>query len=97
MPYQPDVIGAVKGDGGPFVYRLGGNSCLSGDYMGLWSFDHELKEGERIIFEDMIHYTTVKTTLFNGIQHPAIGMWTADANAIIFKEFGYEDYRNRMC
>jgi carboxynorspermidine decarboxylase len=97
MPYQPDVVGAKKGDDGPFVYRLGGNSCLSGDYIGTWSFDHELKEGERIIFEDMIHYTTVKTTMFNGIQHPAIGMWTEDANAVIFREFSYPDYRDRMC
>lgn len=64
------------GDAGPYVYRLGGNSCLSGDYMGLWSFDHELQIGERIVFEDMIHYTTVKTNMFNGIHHPAIAMWT---------------------
>ena len=58
MPYQPAVRGAETGDGGAYVYRLGGNSCLSGDYMGLWSFDHELHIGERIVFEDMIHYTT---------------------------------------
>lgn len=60
MPYQPAVRGAVMGEEGPFVYRLGGNSCLSGDYMGSWSFDHELQAGERIVFEDMIHYTMVK-------------------------------------
>lgn len=97
MPYQPDVRGAVKGSEGQYVYRLGGNSCLSGDFIGSWSFDHELQIGERIIFEDMIHYTTVKTTMFNGIQHPALAMWTSEGKAVIFKEFGYSDYRNRMC
>jgi carboxynorspermidine decarboxylase len=97
MPYQPDIVGAEKGDGGKYVYRMGGNSCLSGDYVGSWSFDHELQIDERIIFEDMIHYTTVKTSMFNGIHHPAIGMWTKDKNAVIFKHFVYEDYRDRMC
>ena len=96
MPYQPAVRGAEMGDAGPYVYRLGGNSCLSGDYMGLWSFDHELQIGERIIFEDMIHYTTVKTNMFNGIHHPAIAMWTKEGKAEVFKQFSYEDYRGRM-
>jgi carboxynorspermidine decarboxylase len=96
MPYQPEVRGAKLGNGGPYVYRLGGNSCLSGDYMDAWSFDKELKVGERIVFEDMIHYTTVKTTMFNGIPHPAIAMWTKEGAARIFREFTYEDYRNRM-
>ncbi len=97
MPYQPEVRGAEMGDNGQgHVYRLGGNSCLSGDYMGFWSFDHELEVGERIIFEDMIHYTTVKTSMFNGIHHPAIAMWTHDGKAEVFKEFTYEDYRDRM-
>ena len=96
MPYQPAVRGAKMGQEGPYVYRLGGNSCLSGDYMGLWSFDHELQLGERVVFEDMIHYTMVKTNMFNGIHHPAIGMWTQDGKAEIFKEFSYEDYRDRM-
>lgn len=97
MPYQPAVRGSRKGDGGPYVYRLGGNSCLSGDYMGMWSFDHELRIGERIIFEDMIHYTMVKTNMFNGIHHPAIAMWTKEEKAEIFKHFAYEDFRIRMC
>ena len=69
MPYQPAVRGAEMGNEGKYIYRLGGNSCLSGDYMGLWSFDHELQIGERIVFEDMIHYTMVKTNMFNGIHH----------------------------
>ena len=97
MPYQPVVRGAVMGDtGGKHVYRLGGNSCLSGDYMGFWSFDHELEIGERVVFEDMIHYTMVKTTMFNGIHHPAIGMWTSNGEARVFRQFVYEDYRDRM-
>lgn len=78
------------------LYRLGGNSCLSGDFMGFWSFDHKLQVGEEIIFEDMIHYTTVKTNMFNGIPHPAIGMLKTDGTLEILRDFGYEDYRNRM-
>ena len=96
MPYQPAVRGAEMGDAGPYVYRLGGNSCLSGDYIGFWSFDHELRLGERIVFEDMIHYTTVKTNMFNGIHHPAIALWTKEGRAVLYRQFSYEDYRNRM-
>lgn len=96
MPYQPAIRGAQMGEQGPYIYRMGGNSCLSGDYMGYWSFDHELKIGEQIIFEDMIHYTTVKTNMFNGIHHPAIAMWSKNGEAKIFKVFSYEDYRDRM-
>ena len=96
MPYQPVITGAVFGDEGPYVYRLGGNSCLSGDYIGYWSFDHPLQIGELIVFEDMIHYTTVKTNMFNGIPHPSIGLWTSDDRAIIYRNFTYEDYKNRM-
>ena len=105
MPYYPDVRGAehVDMDGDacvdpqtPFLYRLGGNSCLSGDFMASWQFDHELKVGEEVIFEDMIHYTTVKTCMFNGISHPALGMLHEDGNVEILRTFGYEDYRNRM-
>jgi carboxynorspermidine decarboxylase len=102
MPYYPDVRGAehvepASGDCPPdAVYRLGGNSCLSGDFMGYWQFDHELQVGEEVIFEDMIHYTTVKTNMFNGISHPAIGMLHMDGKLEILREFGYEDYRDRM-
>ena len=96
MPYQPVITGARFDSEGPYVYRMGGNSCLSGDFIGDWSFDHPLKVGELIVFEDMIHYTTVKTTMFNGIQHPALGFWTSDGRAQIFREFSYEDYKNRM-
>jgi carboxynorspermidine decarboxylase len=98
MPYYPDVRNAehVEDQSSPFTYRLGGNSCLSGDFMGNWRFDHELKVGEEVIFEDMIHYTTVKTNTFNGITHPSIGMLRCDGKLEILRCFGYEDYRNRM-
>ena len=105
MPYQPTVRGAetLEPDAvkhaapGDFVYRLGGNSCLSGDFMGAWRFDHPLVPGERIIFEDMIHYTTVKTNMFNGIPHPSIAMLHSDGTLEYYRHFGYADYRNRMC
>ena len=79
-----------------FVYRLGGNSCLSGDFMEYWQFDHELQVGEEVIFEDMIHYTTVKTNMFNGVRHPSIGMLHEDGKLEILREFDYSDYKNRM-
>lgn len=106
MPYMPEVRGAeiIEADdnaqlsvlNSSFVYRLGGNSCLSGDFMSSWRFDHELKVGEEVIFEDMIHYTTVKTCMFNGISHPALAMLHKDGKMEILRRFGYEDYRNRM-
>ena len=103
MPYYPDVRGAVCVEDTPdlntqvsCLYRLGGNSCLSGDFMGYWQFDHELQVGEQIVFEDMIHYTTVKTNTFNGITHPSIGMLHADGTLEILRRFTYEDYRSRM-
>ena len=79
-----------------WLYRLGGNSCLSGDFMGLWQFDHELAVGEQIVFEDMIHYTTVKTNTFNGITHPSLTMLRADGTLQLLRCFTYEDYRHRM-
>jgi carboxynorspermidine decarboxylase len=96
MPYKPMVLGASDETEGKPTYRLGGNSCLSGDFMGNWSFDQELKVGEKIVFNDMIHYTMVKTTTFNGIQHPSIGIWNDKAGLKIVKEFSYEDYKNRL-
>ncbi len=104
MPYQPTVRGAetlpaeavatAKEDEN--IYRLGGNSCLSGDYMGSWRFDHPLQIGERIVLEDMIHYTMVKTNMFNGIHHPSIAIWHTDNTLEVYKTFRYEDYRDRM-
>lgn len=99
MPYQPAIRGAVMEPDethsyGP--YRVGGNSCLSGDFMGDWYFDHEPEVGERLIFEDMIHYTTVKTTMFNGITHPSIYLLHSDGEAELLRKYGYEDYKSRM-
>lgn len=105
MPYKPVVRGAKIVDiddsnsqleDSLYIYRLGGNSCLSGDFMGSWQFDHELKVGENIIFEDMLHYTTVKTNMFNGISHPAIGLLHLNGELEILREFAYEDYKYRM-
>jgi carboxynorspermidine decarboxylase len=100
MPYQPDVRNAESVELGkatePCTYRLGGNSCLSGDFMGSWRFDKELQVGDEVIFEDMIHYTTVKTNTFNGITHPSIGMLHEDGTMEVLRRFGYEDYLNRM-
>ena len=99
MPYMPEVRGAKAVDAdspGEHVYRLGGNSCLSGDFMASWRFDHELRVGERVIFEDMLHYTTVKTNTFNGISHPAIALLGSDGKLRMLRQFGYEDYRDRM-
>jgi carboxynorspermidine decarboxylase len=97
MPYKPIIVGAGDETVGKPTYRMGGNSCLSGDYAGSWSFDHKLKVGEKIVFNDMIHYTMVKTTMFNGVQHPNIGMWTLNNSFKLFRTFNYNDYRDRMC
>lgn len=103
MPYNPNVRGAIhvseyseNSEYSEYTYRLGGNSCLAGDFMASWQFDHELQVGDEVIFEDMIHYTTVKTNMFNGISHPAIGMLHVDGTLEILRQYGYEDYRNRM-
>jgi carboxynorspermidine decarboxylase len=98
MPYKPRIRGAYQEPvAGKPTYRMGGNSCLSGDFMGDWSFDEPLQVGDRIIFEDMIHYTMVKTTFFNGVTHPSVGLWSRDGRFILYRRFGYEDYKNRMC
>ena len=96
MPYKPAIVGAHEPAEGEKRWRMGGTSCLAGDYCGDWAFDHELKVGERIVFEDMIHYTMVKTTMFNGVAHPAIVIARRDGRIDVIREFGYEDFRNRM-
>ena len=98
MPYRPVVVGAevVDEEKGPNVYRLGGNSCLSGDFMGAWRFEKPLCVGDEIVFEDMIHYTTVKTTLFNGVRHPALALRRSDGRIELLRRFDYADYRDRM-
>lgn len=104
MPYHPAVRGArtladddaAGHETEACVYRLGGNSCLSGDFMGYWQFDAPLVPGDTIIFEDMIHYTTVKTNMFNGIPHPALAMLHSDGTVETLRTYTYEDYRDRM-
>ncbi len=97
MPYKPVIRNAYQEpiEGKP-TYRIGGNSCLSGDFMGDWSFDKPLEIGDTIIFEDMIHYTIVKTNMFNGIPHPALVLKHINGETEVLREFGYEDYKNRM-
>jgi len=96
MPYKPAIIGALEPTTGKPTYRMGGNSCLSGDFYGDWSFEKPLQPGDRIVFEDMIHYTMVKTTMFNGVSHPSIGIWTSDNEFKLIRKFGYEDFKGRM-
>lgn len=102
MPYHPAVRGAqtIEEDidySVPYIYRLGANSCLSGDFMSAWQFDHELQIGENIVFEDMNHYTTVKTTMFNGISHPTLAIVRENTNELeILREYSPKDYIERM-
>lgn len=105
MPYKPVIEEAINDDylqkrrveaESVYTYRLGGNSCLSGDFVGDWNFDRPLKAGDILTLKDMNHYTTVKTNMFNGIQHPSIWLQTSDGNYNLLREFTYDDYRNRM-
>lgn len=96
MPYKPAIVGARDPRPGEAGWRMGGNSCLAGDYCGDWVFEREPHRGDRVVFEDMIHYTMVKTTMFNGVAHPAIAIARRDGTTEIVKEFGYEDFKSRM-
>ena len=96
MPYQPAITESVPVDNNLPTYRLGGNSCLSGDFVGDWSFATPLKMGDRLTLEDMNHYTTVKTNMFNGIQHPAIVLCRANGECEYLRQYTYEDYKSRM-
>lgn len=98
MPYKPLITESLGPDTVPGkpTYRLGGNSCLSGDYKDAWSFEHPLKAGDRLTLEDMNHYTTVKTTMFNGLDHPSIWLEHADGSLEELRRYTYEDYRSRM-
>jgi len=96
MPYRAEVRGAGKPGEKAYTYRLGGNTCLAGDIMGDYSFDTPLQPGDRIIFEDQMHYTMVKATTFNGIQLPSIAIERVDGTIEVVREFGYEDFKNRL-
>ena len=97
MPYRPTITGGFDPDEKPYTYRLGGPSCLAGDVIGDWSFEQPLKAGDRLVFEDMAHYTMVKTTTFNGIQHPHLCTFEPDTGQLkVVRSFGYPDFRGRL-
>ena len=97
MPYRPAIHGASdEASGGKNDYRLGGVSCLSGDFLEAYAFDKPLKVGQKIVLEDMIHYTMVKTSTFNGVKHPSICIWHEDGTLEVVRNFGYEDFKRRL-
>jgi len=96
MPYRAEVRGAAAAHKKPYTYRLAGNTCLAGDIMGEYSFDSPLKIGDKILFEDQMHYSMVKATTFNGIPLPSIAVLKRDGTLEILREFGYEDFRDRL-
>lgn len=96
MPYRPEITGAGLPGDKPFSYRLGGNSCLAGDVIGEYSFDQPLAVGDRLFFEDMMHYTMVKTSFFNGVEHPSIGIVRENGQFDLVRQFHYSDFRNRL-
>ncbi len=96
MPYRAEVRGAAEAGEKPYTYRLGGNTCLAGDIMGDYSFDAPLQIGDKIVFEDQIHYTFVKNTTFNGIRLPSLAIWTRENELRIVRSFGYEEYMTRL-
>jgi carboxynorspermidine decarboxylase len=97
MPYRPNIIGAnADATTSPYRYRIGGSSCLAGDYLLEYAFEQPVNIGDRLVFEDMLHYTTVKTTMFNGVYHPRMAILEEDGTLNVVRTFGFEDYRNRM-
>ncbi len=96
MPYKPAIRGAREPESGDVIYRMGGSSCLAGDFLGDYAFDKKLAIGDRLIFEDMMHYTMVKTSMFNGVVHPSIGRIDKEGNFKLWREFSYEDYRSKL-
>lgn len=96
MPYTPTIKGAKIAKGNEKRTRVGGTSCLAGDYVGDYYFNPPLKIGDKLIFEDMMHYTMVKTTFFNGVKHPNIGIWTKDNEFKLVKSFGYESFKEKL-
>lgn len=96
MPYLPKILGSVPEGEGRYTYRIGGVSCLAGDYKSEYHFEQPLQAGARLIFWDMIHYTMVKTTTFNGVRHPDICIWQVNQQLEVVKQFGYQDFKGRL-
>lgn len=97
MPYRADILGAGMPEEFPYTYRLGGMTCLAGDVIGDYSFAEPLHPGQRLMFDDMAHYTMVKTTTFNGINLPSIALWDSRTDELrVIREFGYEDFKTRL-
>lgn len=96
MPYRPEIIGAKRPNESVYTYRLGGPTCLAGDIIGDYSFDHPLKPGDRLVFCDMAHYTMVKNNTFNGINLPSIAAFNEKEGIKIIKQFGYSDFKGRL-
>lgn len=96
MPYRPVITGGALPGEKPFTYKITGNTCLAGDQLGDFSFDQPLHVGDRIIFEDMIHYTMVKTTFFNGVRHPDIGMFDKEGKFHLLHKFTYEQFKDKL-
>ena len=97
MPYRPEVVGAGLPDEKKYTYQLGGLSCLAGDVIGYYSFDKPLMVGQRLVFLDMLHYTMVKNTTFNGLQLPAIATYQPEKGSVnVIREFDYHDYKSRL-
>ncbi|MFD2609900.1 carboxynorspermidine decarboxylase [Deinococcus taklimakanensis] len=109
MPYRPRILGAgdlpeqghhreasdgAAQEGHPYI--VGGTTCLAGDVIGEYVFPHAMKVGDRVVFDDMIHYTMVKTTFFNGVKHPDIGILHADRRYELVKRFGYEEFKAKL-
>ena len=95
MPYRPTVHGASDPGSTRHTYRLAGPTCLAGDVVGDWSFEHPLRPGDRVVFADMAHYTMVKTTMFNGVKHPSLALWDGRDLRVV-RRFGYADFRSRL-
>lgn len=96
MPYTPSIRGIKEAKEGEKRTRVGGTSCLAGDYVGDYYFPKGIAIGDQLIFEDMMHYTMVKTNFFNGVKHPSIAVWRQDDTLDIVKTFAYEDFKNKL-
>ncbi|MFC5602297.1 carboxynorspermidine decarboxylase [Sporosarcina koreensis] len=96
MPYRPEIVGAGMPNEKAITYRFGGPTCLAGDVIGDYSFDHPLTAGDRLVFCDMAHYSMVKNNTFNGMELPAIVLNTVADGPKVIKEFGYEDFKERL-